>query len=352
MKSNAILLGAALFSIAVATSCSAPKEEEKEKEVVFVPLVKFEPAQIKTFRHIIVAQGNVETDQDVMVTAETGGMITKMMVKEGDRVAAGQTIATLDVAIINSSAQELETQLDYAEYMFKKQEELKNRGVGSEFDYETAKNQVKALRAKLNSLNTQKSKSVIKAPFSGVIDAVLAKQGQMAGPQVPIVRLVNNSNLDIVAQISEKHLNFVKLGTSLEAHFPNFEKAPLTLKVTNVGSVIEPTNRTFRIMAKVSGNKDLLPNMLVEVRITDQEVANALVIPSKSILKGQDNTDYVWTAQAADKGEFIVKKAKITLIEKQDGEAMIVPNEMIKEGSKIIVDGARGITENDRVRVK
>ena len=342
------------YIVILAVSFLACSSEEKKTiaETSFLPLVEIETADVKPFKHTINAQGNVETDQDILLTAEMGGLITKVNVKSGDRVAAGQTLVLLDAALINSGAQEIETQLEYAEYMLKKQEELKSKGVGSEFDYETARNAVKSLRAKLNSLNTQRGKSAIKAPFSGIIDVVYAKQGQMAGPQSPLLRLVNNSNVEITASISEKHLSKIKVGTLIEVSFPNFNNTILNLKVNTVGNFIEPTNRTFRIAAKVSGNKELLPNMLAELRITDFTVENGLVIPAKSILKSQDNSDYVWVALPSSKGNFKVQKIAVELIENQDGEALIKDNAAIKKGTKIIVEGARGITEKDQVRIK
>ena len=342
------------YIVILAASFSACSSEEKKTvaETSFLPLVEIETADVKAFKHTINAQGNVETDQDILLTAEMGGLITKVNVKSGDRVAAGQTLVVLDAALINSGAQEIETQLEYAEYMLKKQEELKSKGIGSEFDYETARNAVKSLRAKLNSLNTQRGKSAIKAPFSGIIDVVYAKQGQMAGPQSPLLRLVNNSNVEITASISEKHLSKIKVGTLIEVSFPNFNNTILNLKVNTVGNFIEPTNRTFRIAAKVSGNKELLPNMLAELRITDFTVENGLVIPAKSILKSQDNSDYVWVALPSSKGNFKVQKIAVELIENQDGEALIKDNAAIKKGTKIIVEGARGITEKDQVRIK
>lgn len=342
------------YIVILAVSFLACSSEEKKTiaETSFLPLVEIETADVKPFKHTINAQGNVETDQDILLTAEMGGLITKVNVKSGDRVAAGQTLVLLDAALINSGAQEIETQLEYAEYMLKKQEELKSKGVGSEFDYETARNAVKSLRAKLNSLNTQRGKSAIKAPFSGIIDVVYAKQGQMAGPQSPLLRLVNNSNVEITASISEKHLSKIKVGTLIEVSFPNFNNTILNLKVNTVGNFIEPTNRTFRIAAKVSGNKELLPNMLAELRITDFTVENGLVIPAKSILKSQDNSDYVWVALPSSKGNFKVQKIAVELIENQDGEALIKDNAAIMNGTKIIVEGARGITEKDQVRIK
>ena len=89
-------------------------------------------------------------------------------VKEGQKVSAGQVIAVVDASVLSSNVEEIKTQLEYAEYMYNKQKELNKRGVGSEFDMETAKNQVASLKASMNSLNTQRGKAVIKAPATAI----------------------------------------------------------------------------------------------------------------------------------------------------------------------------------------
>ena len=331
------------------TSCGG-EAETTEKKVNALPLVKTSKIEQKRFTHEIRIQGSVETDKDILLGAEMGGLITAVNVKEGQKVSAGQVIAVVDASILSSNVEEIKTQLEYAEYMYNKQKELNKRGVGSEFDMETAKNQVASLKASMNSLNTQRGKAVIKAPFSGVIDAVYAKIGQMASPQAPIVRLVNNSNVDIVATLSEKHLPNVKVGTDMAVRLPNYSDTVFYLKITNVGNYIQETNRTFRIMSSIKNNTLLLPNMLTEISVTDLEVENGLVVPSISISKDQNNNDYIYIAKKTDKGLKAVKVI-VEVIEKYNGETLIV-SDQVKAGQEIIVEGARGIAENDIVRTK
>lgn len=335
------------FSILIA-SCSS--EEIVEKNEAALPLVKLSKIEKKDFKHEIRIQGSVETDKDILLGAEMGGLITAVNVKEGQKVSAGQIIAVVDASILASNYEEMKTQLEYAEYMYNKQKELNKRGVGSEFDLETAKNQVASLKASMNSLNTQRGKAVIKAPFAGIIDAVYAKIGQMAGPQAPIVRLVNNSNVDIVATLSEKHLPNVKVGTPIAVRLPNYSDTVFNLTITNVGNYIEETNRTFRIMSSIKNNTLLLPNMLTEISVTDLEVKDGLVIPAISISKDQNNNDYIYIAKQTPKGLKAVK-VNIEVINKFDGEALIV-SDKVSAGDNVIVEGARGIAENDIVRTK
>jgi hypothetical protein len=96
---------------------------------------------------------------------------------------------------------------------------------------------VKSIEARMRSLRTQTGKSIIKAPFSGTIDKIFANNGEMAGPQSPILRLVNNSTVDITADISEKHLAKMKIGTPIEVTFPNFTDTSLQLAITYVGNL-------------------------------------------------------------------------------------------------------------------
>lgn len=349
MKNKSIILSiSALTGILVAC---APAEETKELEAAILPLVVLEKADISTFEHKINVQGNVETDQDVIVTAEMGGLITNIAVKEGQTVVKGQLLATVDASVLSSNAQELQTQLEYAEYMLEKQEELKKRGVGSEFEYETALNQVKSLKARLNSINTQRGKAQIKAPFSGMIDKVFGRQGEMAGPQQGLVRLVNNSTIEIVADVSEKHLARIHVGTPITVSFPNFKDTTIQLKVTSIGNYIEPTNRTFRIAAAVPKNKVFLPNMLAEVHITDHLEKEALIIPSKSIMKSQENEDYIFIANK-DGENYKVERVDIVVVERYNGETMIEQNPKVTKGTMIVVEGGRGIVDKDSVRTK
>lgn len=317
------------------------------------PLVTINKIETKNFIHKIKVQGNVETDQDVLLNAELGGLVTNVLVKEGQSVSVGQVLVTLDAAIISSNMKELETQLEYAQYMMDKQEELKKRGVGSEFDYKAAKNQVDGLKSKMKSLGTQRGKSSIKAPFSGVIDKVFAKTGQMAGPQGPLLRLVNNKEINITADISEKHYENVKKGTNVTVRFPNFRDTSINLTVTQVGNYIDPTNRTFRLIANMKNNKLFLPNMLAELEITDMNIPNAVVVPAKSILKTQKNEDYIYVAVKKGNDTYVAKKVIVELVEKFDGEACIkFKSYKMKANEFVIVDGARGIAENDIVRTK
>ncbi|MDB3907224.1 efflux RND transporter periplasmic adaptor subunit [Crocinitomicaceae bacterium] len=350
MKKQAIIYAFLVGSAFIIPACAPAEDQEKEEKGTATAKVEVAEVESTSFEHRIRVQGNVETDEDVMLTAEMGGLITSVRVKEGQLVNKGTIIATVDGATLNSSMQELKTQLEFAEYMLEKQEELNKRGVGSEFELEQAKNQVNSLKASMNSIGTQQGKTIIRAPFKGTIDQVYAVKGQMAGPSAPVVRLVNSNEVDITAAISEKHFRSVKEGTKMMVAFPNYGDMTMDLKVETVGNYIEPTNRTFRIKTTVKNNKELLPNMLAEISITDLSVENGIVIPAQAILIDQESNDYVYIVDEKD-GEKMAKKVNIKVIERYQGRALIKEG-AISPGQTVVVKGARGIGNGTIVQTK
>ena len=328
------------------------KENEEGKKENLIPLVVATEAQNKNFAHKIKVQGNVATNKDILLNSEMSGLITQMHVNSGNSVKKGQLILSMDESIINANISELKSQLEYANYMLGKQVDLFEKELGTELDKKTAENQVNSLEAKLKTLEVQKSKMNVIAPFSGIVDEVYAKTGQLVAPQMPILRLVNNTQVEIIASVSEKHFKNIKKGTELNVSFPNYDLESMNLKVKSVGNFIEPTNRTFTIRTEVNNNTSLMPNMLAEVEITDLKIDSGLVIPSKSILKNQNNNDYVWILKKSKKETYTVEQIFINTITSYNGEALIEENNSINAGTLIIESGARGITKKDIVRIK
>ena len=148
-------------------SNSAKKEEKAQKQATQLPLVQTNKAKKKGFIHKISIQGSIESTQDILLNTEMSGIINEVSVSAGDRVTAGQILISMDAALINANIQELISQLEFARYMRDKQVALFEQELGSEFDKKSAENQVASLESKLNTLNIQQSKMIVKAPFDG-----------------------------------------------------------------------------------------------------------------------------------------------------------------------------------------
>ena len=330
---------------------SCKQVEEKKAETKPMSLVKIKKIERKDFKHEITAQGDLKCKKESFLNPEIGGLVSTIHVKEGDRVSAGQLLISIDTELLNLGLNELETQLEFAKFMLNKQSELKEKGLGTEMEYETSINQVATLNAKKRSISAQIKKASIIAPFTGVINKINTEKGQMIGPQVPVIHLINNSEMDLIAGVSEKHLKKIKPGTKIQVTFPNFTDTTLQLEVEQTGKNIHATNRTFEIKTSIKNNSIFLSNMLAEVSITDLFVPNGLVIPSNSIMKSPNNVDFVFIAIKKGNKKYSVKEVQIEVIEKYNGETLIKENPEITDQTMIVIEGARGISSKDIVRI-
>ncbi|MBK6527586.1 MAG: biotin/lipoyl-binding protein [Crocinitomicaceae bacterium] len=120
-------------------------------EVDMTPIVTSAMIEQKDFVHKVEVQGAVETDENVLVTAESQGTIRAIHVKEGQRVSKGQPLITIDSEILASTIDEVETSLEMANYMFEKQQKLMDEGVGVEIEYEQSRNQKKSIGTKIKN---------------------------------------------------------------------------------------------------------------------------------------------------------------------------------------------------------
>lgn len=315
-------------------------------------LVTWEDARIGKFQHEIEVQGSIETDRDVLLNAESGGLIQSVLVTEGQRVRKGQVLVQIDAQVISSSIEELKTAMEFADYNYKKQKELFDQGLGSEFQVTQAKNNLDNLKSRLSGLNTQRGKFSITAPFDGVVDQVYARVGAMAGPQAPVLRLVDNSEIKIKADVSERLYARLSMGMPVAVQIPSLNDTIINMTISNIGNYIHPTNRTFRVQALLKNNKILLPNMLARMRISDYTNENALLIPSESVLRDKDNNSYVFIAVKDKDGKMIAKRENVEVLESFNGMTEIKANQAIEAGLKVVVRGARGLTNNDYIRTK
>lgn len=322
-------------------------------KVDLLPLVTASAVVQKDFVHMVEVQGAVETDQNVLLNAEANGTIKTIHVKEGQKVSKGQALITIDSEILASTINEVETSLEMANYMLDKQQKLLDEGVGVEIEYEQAKNQKKALENKLKTMRSQRGKTIVRAPFAGVIDNIMANQGEMASPQYPLLRLVNNKNVYITASLSENLLSNVHLGTNVDLVFPSMNDTVIYAKVTFKGNFIDPVNRTFNIQITLKNNTLLLPNQLAKVSVIDYSKKDALVINSESIIQDTQNNNYVYKMKKGEGDTFTLTKVYVRIDKSYMGEACITPlkDGKINVGDQLVLAGAKGVTESDIVKI-
>lgn len=312
------------------------------------PIVTAFTIKNDVFKHYIEIQGVVQADKNIEIRPELGGTVQNILVKEGQKVAAGQLLVQLDDATIKNNIDELNTQLNLAKTTFERQERLWNQKIGSEMQYLQAKAQKESLENNLASIKTQARKMKIIAPFSGIVDVIYPKNGELTNPQTPIVRLINLDKVYVEADITESYLPVIKVGTEVILNFPSINKE-VTSEIAQIGHYINPDNRSFKTRINIS-NKDqsIKPNLLADLKILDFEV-NGIKIPSNLVQQDQTGADYVFTIIDENGGHKIVKTL-ITVANEYKNEVFV--SEGLSENDRIVNAGARLIKAGDIVEIR
>lgn len=311
-----------------------------------ITLVTAYTASTATFEHYFTVYGDLRSDSEALVYPESQGVIKSILVKEGAQVSSGQALMVLDASILQEQVKEVETNLAFANETFKKQESLWKQKIGSEMQFLQAKTQKESLESTLNTLKKQISKSTVVAPFSGVVDLIMPKQGEMASPAMPVIRIVNMQKPYVKADVSEDYLGKINNGTQVQVIFPNIDT--LTTTIARIGNYIKPENRTFEITVDVPTEKKLSPNLFASIKINDFRADSAVAIPASLIMLDSSGDRYVWALEKKDDLQLVVKKI-ITTGMTYNGKTHILTGLM---GDETLVNkGAQRVTEGELVSV-
>jgi len=320
----------------------AISELDTLKKLMSVTSIK---AEVKDFNHYVEVQGTVKADQTIDLHAEMGGTVTAVLVKEGQNVSKGQLLATLDSDVIDNSVLQLDTQLALATTTFERQARLWEQNIGSEIQYLQAKAQKEGLENSVKSLKAQARKMKIIAPFSGIIDQIYAKTGELTSPQKPFLKLVNLNKVYVESEVTETYLNSIKKDTKVLLNFRSIGTS-VEASVSQVGNFINPSNRSFKMRIDLKNpNNELKANLLADIKINDFK-ANGTVIPTRLVQRDRDNKTFVYTIEPKENNHKVIK-TYVTEVMNYDNQSYIsdglVPN-------SILVDkGARLVNNNEEV---
>ncbi|MBT9186774.1 efflux RND transporter periplasmic adaptor subunit [Zobellia russellii] len=317
-----------------------------------LPLVTTVTAKAEKFDHFLELQGNVKTKQNVLVYPEMSGTLQRVYVKEGQRVAAGQILATIDDGGMSSQLSQLKTQAELAKTTFERRKRLWEQKIGSELEYLSAKTNYEAAEDAVKQTQSQLGKSSIRAPFSGIIDNVIKDQGTVVspGPGSEVFRIVNLSDMYIEVDVPETYLSGIKVGKQAQVYFPVLGDT-VTTKVRQTGNFINPSNRAFTVEISVPNKKgNIKPNLTAKVNINDYTNEEAIVIPQSIISENAEGDQYVYIAEPTDgENEAMLKKSIIKTGKTQGSHIEVLSG--INDGDHIIEEGARSVKDGQKVKI-
>lgn len=318
---------------------TAKTEDSKAKFVAITTINN------QTFEHSIDVQGRVEGDENVTVNAKMGGSISRLNVKAGDVVREGQILAEIEHEMTDAQIADLKTNLKLATEVYNKQKNLWEQKVGTEIQFLQAKTNKESLEQKLNQLVESEKMYKIISPINGTVDEVNIKVGQVTGPGMPCVRVVNFGKLKVKADISESYASAVKTGDDALLVFPDINKT-VRSTVSYSAKVISPMTRTFGVEINLPSENVYRPNMVTQIKIVDYKNTNAIVVPVNTIQK-VDGKDIVFVA-VKEGSQTVATKREVKVGYMYNDKAEIVSG--LNPGEQLITTGFQDLTDKQAIR--
>jgi len=319
------------------------------KSVQKPKLVTLKPVENRDFKHYIDIQGTVDSDENINVQPGIPGIVTRVLVKEGDPVTTGQLLAETDSRTIREGIAQLQTNIDFAKTTYEKQERLWKQKIGSEIQYLQSKTQYESLQKSLSTLQVQLDMSKIKSPINGIVDEVNIKPGEFASPGPGLFRVVNANKLKVVAKVADSYLNKVKVGSPVMIYLKDINDT-IQGKVSFISRVVNPMSRTFIVEIGLPGaNNNLRANMLASVSINDENRADAMCVPANYIQRDPSGNTYVLIAEK-QKDKLVAHKKMVTTGLSYGNNVVVESG--LNEDDQLIASGYQEVVDGQSIILK
>ena len=305
----------------------------------------------QVFTSYIEAQANLKTRKNILILPEFQGTLEKIYVDEGQNVSKGKLLAEINDSGLKEQLDQLIIQRDFAKENYERIRRLWENNIGSEIQFLKSKSDFESIQKGVDQMRDMLSKTKIYAPFTGVVDEIIANQGSNLIPGVTnILRLVNLDDVYAEAFVSEKYIASINNGTEALVKIPLLNKE-IQSKVTQTGNFIDPNNRTFRIEIPVDNtDRRIKQNLDAKILINTYKKDNAVVVPLRIIREDAEGKNYIYVMDEDKKdGVYITRKAVIKIGNKSNTDAEVI--EGLNFGEIIVLEGANLVEDLQRVKL-
>ena len=290
----------------------------------------------------IEVNGSVLPNEMTTIQSEVSGRVTFLQIPEGSTVAAGTVLARINDADLKASQQKINVQLDLAQKNEVRLKKLLSIGGINQADYDVVLNQVNTLKADLSVLQAQLDKTVIKAPFAGILGLRMISMGAYLTPAIVITTIQQVNQLKIDFSIPEIYAQKVKKGTIVHVQSAD-NKTKSDAVVIATEPLINATTRNLKVRALLRGQAFNL-GAFVKISIDASAPANSILIPSNCIIP-----------ESTVKKVVVVKDGIGQLVEVETGErneGLVQIVKGLSVGDSIAVSGVLFVKPNAPVKVR
>jgi RND family efflux transporter MFP subunit len=303
--------------------------------------------------------GQLSAETQSTVRAEVSGAVLQTYVDVGTAVRQGQDLARIDDSGIRDSyisarsgVTTADNAVQIAEREARRAETLSKAGAIADRQKDQAQNGLIAAqamaadaRARLANAQKQLDKTVIKAPFSGVVSARTINAGDFVSPGGAAFTIINPSTMRLEASVSAEALSAIRLGAPVEFQVNGYGARKFVGRITGINPVADPATRQVRVIATIPNQGGtLVSGLFAEGRVAS-EAHTSPVVPFGAV----DERGVRPTVMRVKGGK--VEKAEVVLGIRDQTTEMIEIRSGITPGDTVLLGIARSMSPGTKVRI-
>lgn len=304
----------------------------------------------------VSATGTVAAWQEATIGAEESGLrLTDVLVKEGDRVKAGEVVARLDGALLKTQLAEQKAAVAQAQATLESALSAAARAnkllASNAVSAETAEDKATAVKtgkagveqaeAATERLQAQLERTTIRAPFDGIVSSKPAVAGSIVQAGTELMKIVRDGRLEVGVLVPEKNLAAISAGQP--ANIVDASGRAFSGSVSSIAQTVNATTRLATVYVSVGGGSGLKPGMFARVSI-ETGAAQQLSV-AETALVWHDGKPAVFAVDDTGK----VNARPVVTGARQNGRVAIESG--VSEGDRVVVAGAGFLSDGNLVRV-
>lgn len=310
--------------------------------------VRIIPLDQQTGNAAIALSGQFTTDDEVLLSFKTGGIINQVLVKEGDPIKKGQLLATLNLTEINAQVQQARLSLEKAERDHKRTQNLYSDSVATLEQLQNTRTALQLAQQQLNLVSFNRKFSEIHAPQDGFILKKLADAGQQVSPGTAVLQSNGEGKWMLKAAVSDQEWALLKLNDKAKIQIASLPGESFEGTVSRKSEGADAATGTFAVYITLTGKRpqSIAAGMFGKAVVNPSGYASgSWKIPYEALLDGNGSSGYVFITNDDKKAE--KKMVTIAGIEKNT----VTITDGLQGAKSLIVSGSAYLTDNSKISI-
>lgn len=288
----------------------------------------------------VKAVGTLLAEASATLRAEVPGQILAVHFQEGERIARGARLYTIEATVLEAEVNEARANASRSKSAFERARELHGKQLISATDYDAARANYDVDVARLLSSEARLSKTVIRAPYEGYVGLRRINIGDYATVGQELVDVVQLDPLRVDFSIPETLLSKVQPDQAVEVTVDAYPDEVFAGRITAIAPKADVRGHSLEVRASLQNAElKLRPGLFVRVNVTLNAKPNAIVIPEEAVWPiGQDKTVFVVVNGAVEQRVIKIGTRQPGLVEVLSGLA--VGEEIVTAGQLKLHEGA------------